>query len=318
MAQARSKKVLIQRFTANSAEPAAPVAPDSTAASPDTTAASPDSTAASLDPAATSLNSRKVDFVATEEPLEIRLNDITISTTMRTPGHDFELAAGFCHTEGLLADSAIASIRYCAEAPASETEFNVVSVETATAVPEPKPRLGTVTSACGVCGSQSIDTLCETLAPIPAAVANRFALDVLAAIPDKVRPHQSLFSKTGGVHAAAACDPQGEPLVIREDIGRHNAVDKVIGRLLLDGQLPANRPDHDPNAEPVADSDPQPLCLFVSGRASFEMLQKAWAGGFCAVVSVSSPSALAIELAQRANIQLAGFVRGASLNVYNP
>lgn len=292
MAQARSKKVLIERFTADPA-PSADAAPNV--------------------PAPASANGRKVDFVATEEPMEIRLNDTTISTTMRTPGHDFELAAGFCHNEGLLADSAIASIRYCAEAPASETEFNVVSVETATAVPEPKPRLGTVTSACGVCGSQSIDTLCESLAPIPdAAGSNRFALDVLAAIPDKVRPHQSLFSKTGGVHAAAACDRQGEPLVVREDIGRHNAVDKVIGRLLLDGQLPANRFGSDPNA------DQPPLCLFVSGRASFEMLQKAWAGGFCAVVSVSSPSALAVELAQHANIQLVGFVRGTSLNVYNP
>ena len=120
---------------------------------------------------------------------------------------------------------------------------------------------------------------------------------MLAGVPSQVRPHQSLFAKTGGVHAAAACNLSGEPLLVREDIGRHNAVDKVIGRLLLDDQLPSRNPQADP------------LGLFVSGRASFEMLQKAWAGGFVAVVAVSAPSALAVELAQQANIQLAGFAR---------
>ncbi len=299
MAQARSKKVLVEHFCVGTGS-------DS------------------------HNNSRKLDFVATEEPLEIRLNDTTISTTMRTPGHDFELAAGFCLTEGLLDGGVVSSIRYCATSPASETEFNVVTVETVGDIPTPKPRLGTVTSACGVCGAESIAKLCENLLPL--AGTQRIPLEVLAQIPEMVRPHQALFSKTGGVHAAAACSIEGEPLVVREDIGRHNAVDKVIGRLLLDDELPARNSAIKPQqptrlrAAEHSATELQPtrlraaeqqLCLFVSGRASFEMLQKAWAGGFSAVVSVSSPSSLAVELAQRANIQLAGFVRGGSLNLYN-
>ena len=273
MAQARSRKLLVEHFEAGT----------------------------QLNGAA----NRTTDHLATEEPLEIRLNDTTIATTMRTPGHDFELAAGFCLTEGVLTGGAIASIRYCATSPASETEFNVVTVETSGAIPEPQPRLGSVTSACGVCGAQSIENLCEYLSPLPSDTA-RFALDVLAGMAARVQPHQSLFAKTGGVHAAAACNLAGEPLLVREDIGRHNAVDKVIGRLLLDDQLPSRNPQV------------EPLGLFVSGRASFEMLQKAWAGGFVAVVAVSAPSALAVELAQQANIQLAGFARDDSLNLYHP
>jgi len=284
MAQARSKKVLVEHFCVGTGS-------DS------------------------HNNSRKLDFVATEEPLEIRLNDTTISTTMRTPGHDFELAAGFCLTEGLLDGGVVSSIRYCATSPASETEFNVVTVETVGDIPTPKPRLGTVTSACGVCGAESIAKLCKNLLPLD--VTQRIPLEVLAQIPEMVRPHQTLFSKTGGVHAAAACSIEGEPLVVREDIGRHNAVDKVIGRLLLDDELPARNSAIKPQQPTRLRAAEQQLCLFVSGRASFEMLQKAWAGGFSAVVSVSSPSSLAVELAQRANIQLAGFVRGGSLNLYN-
>ena len=240
---------------------------------------------------------RITDLVAVEEPLEIRIGDVRISTTMRTPGHDFELAAGFCHAEGLLRGGSVASIRYCADAPATETEFNIVTVETAGDVPEPTPRLGTATSSCGICGAESIQQLLEHLSPLE--TPRRFPPDVLAAIPEKVRPLQTLFEKTGGVHAAAVCDPNGEPLIVREDIGRHNAVDKVVGRMLLDGKLPA--------------SD---RCLFVSGRASFEILQKAWAAGFHAVAAVSAPSALAVALAQTANIHLTAFLRPPAMNHY--
>lgn len=241
---------------------------------------------------------RRPDEVVVEEPLTIQLNDVTVATTMRTPGHDFELAVGFCHAEGLLGGAPVTAVRYCAAAPASATEFNVVTV-TAPAAPPPAPRLGTTTSSCGWCGSDATLTLAGRLAPIPGASAP--AVAVLAGIADAVRPLQALFSATGAVHAAAAFAADGRVLLVREDVGRHNAVDKVVGRMLLDGQLPAGA-----------------LGLFVSGRASFELVAKAWAAGFAAMVSVSAPTALAVETARRAGLLLAGFGRGTALNVYAP
>lgn len=240
---------------------------------------------------------RTPDDVIVEEPLEIRLDDAIVTTTMRTPGNDFELAAGFCFTEGLLAGAPVQTCRYCATGSAVDTEFNVVSVETGGRAPVPAPRLTTTTSSCGLCGSQSIAELTDRLAPLPGGEA--IPLTVLAAVPDAATPHQELFASTGGVHAAATFDRAGRVGVIREDVGRHNAVDKVIGRLLLDGDLPATG-----------------LGLAVSGRASFEIVQKAWAAGFATVVAVSAPSSLAVETARRANMLLAGFVRDGSLNVY--
>jgi FdhD protein len=179
---------------------------------------------------------------------------------------------------------------------AVDTEFNVVTVETGGLAPSPRPRLGTVGSSCGICGSVAIDELCVRLKPLDAP---RFPLQILAEAPDAVRETQALFALTGGVHAAAAFDHDGRVLVVREDIGRHNAVDKVVGRLLLDGALPV----HD-------------LALFVSGRASFELVQKAWAAGFAAVVAVSAPSALAVDTARAANLTLAGFARNGHMNIY--
>ncbi len=235
--------------------------------------------------------------LAVEEPLEIRLDDHLVATTMRTPGHDFELAVGWCHGEGLLAGAPVETVRYCATGSAVDTEFNVVSVSTGGRAPVPDQRLGTSSTACGLCGSTAIDDLIDRIGPLgPAAV---FDPTVLAAVPDRVREHQPLFESTGAVHAAAAFDIDGAPLVVREDIGRHNAVDKVVGRLVLDGRVPA------------AD-----LGLFVSGRASFEMVQKAWAAGFSTVVAVSAPSALAVEVATRAGIALAGFARGETFRLY--
>ena len=240
------------------------------------------------------------DQVIVEEPLEIRLDGHLVGTTMRTPGHDFELAVGFVHAEGMLGGATVQQVRYCATGSAVDTEFNVVEVGTGGAAPLPAPRIGTATSACGLCGSTAIDRLAERLAPLRASVP--VVPTVLSAVPSRVRALQGLFEATGSVHAAASFDPAtGEVWLVREDIGRHNAVDKVVGRLLLDGRLPAAGAG-----------------LFVSGRASFEMVQKAWAAGFGLVAAVSGPSSLAVNVARRANVVLLGFLRDASMNVYAP
>ena len=242
---------------------------------------------------------RGPDRLIVEEPLTIQLDGVTVTTTMRTPGHDFELAVGFCHTEGLLGDAPVETIRYCGTGSAVATEFNVVTVDTAGMAPPPSPRLGTTSSSCGWCGSDQIDELVERLEPLPPT--DRFDLGVLGAVPAAVRERQELFADTGAVHAAAAFTRHGVPTLVREDVGRHNAVDKVVGAMRLAGDLPATE-----------------LGLFVSGRASVEMVQKAWAAGFGTVVAVSAPTALAVQAARRANIFLAGFVTGDRFNVYAP
>ena len=241
--------------------------------------------------------SRRVqDELIVEEPMSIRLDGELVATTMRTPGDDFELAVGFLVTEGMLDDAPIRAVRYCGQGSASGAEFNDVTVETGGVAPVPTPRLGPASSSCGICGSVAIDELVERLEPLD---LEPFDPAVLAGVTERIADDQALFSTTGAVHAAVAFDRSGQPLVLREDIGRHNAVDKVVGRLHLDGQLPAND-----------------LGLWVSGRASFEMAQKAWAAGFAALVAVSGPSALAVETARTAGLQLAGFARGDRLNLY--
>jgi FdhD protein len=245
-----------------------------------------------------SSSGRSPDQVIVEEPLEIRLDGTRVTTTMRTPGHDYELAVGFCFTDGLLAGAPVQTVRYCATGSAVDTAFNVVTVETGGAAPEPAPRLTTTTSSCGWCGTDQVDDVASRLT---ALTGDRVAFDaeLLASMPDRVAPHQDLFDATGGVHAAAAFDAAGDVVLVREDIGRHNAVDKVVGRLVLDGGVPASG-----------------LGLFVSGRTSFEIIQKAWAAGFGTVVAVSAPSSLAIEAAKRAGITLAGFARPGRVNLY--
>jgi FdhD protein len=242
---------------------------------------------------------RRPDQLIVEEPLTVQLDGTAVTTTMRTPGHDFELAVGFCHTEGLLAGMPVTTVRYCADGSAVGSEFNVVTVETGGQAPAPRPRMGTTTSSCGLCGNDAIDELCDRLPMLP--VADAIPIEVLQAVPDLVRVGQDLFDITGSVHAAAAFGADGTILLTREDVGRHNAVDKVIGRMLLDEKLPATG-----------------LGLFVSGRASFELVQKAWAAGFSTLVAVSAPTALAVHTARRAGLLLAGFVRGDRLNVYSP
>jgi FdhD protein len=240
---------------------------------------------------------RHPDELIVEEPMEIRLDDHLVTTTMRTPGHDFELAAGFCFTEGLLGGAPVLQVRYCGSSAAVETEFNEVTVETGDLAPRPQPRLTTTTSSCGLCGSTTITDLTERLhrlAPGPAVTP-----EVLAEVPAAARQRQELFGLTGAVHAAATFAPDGTIGIVREDVGRHNAVDKVVGHLLLEEGLPATG-----------------LGLYVSGRASFEIVQKAWAAGFRTVVAVSAPSSLAVEVATTAGITLAGFVRAGRVNLY--
>jgi FdhD protein len=240
---------------------------------------------------------RRPEELAVEEPMEIRLDGVRVATTMRTPGHDYELAVGWCLAEGVLAGAPILGVRYCATGSAVETEFNVVTVDTGGRAPTPEPRLTTATSSCGLCGSASLAELAERLSPLPPT--EPFGVEFLMGLPEQVRPRQSLYRSTGAVHGAAAITRTGEILAVREDIGRHNAVDKVVGRLHMDGRLPA-----------------RDLVLYVSGRASFEIVQKAWAAGFGAVVAVSAPSALAVETALTAGMQLVGFVRDGAGNVY--
>jgi FdhD protein len=244
---------------------------------------------------------RVPDALIVEEPLAIDLDGTLVATTMRTPGHDFELAVGLAHGDGLLAGAPVLTCRYCATGSAVESGFNVVSVDTGGVAPVPAPRLAATTSACGMCGSTAIEELQARIAPLPAG--DPWPVEVLVDVPARVHPDQDLFAATGAVHAAAAFDRVGAPLLVREDIGRHNAVDKVVGRLLLDGRLPA-----------------RDLGLYVSGRAGFEIVQKAWAAGFSAVVAVSAPSALAVEAARHAGMTLVGFVRGDApvANVYSP
>jgi len=247
--------------------------------------------------------SRRPDELIVEEPMSIQLDGTLVSTTMRTPGHDDELAVGFCLSEGLLVDAPVTGVRHTADWSAVGSEFNVVNVETGGRAAVPTPRLGNVSSSCGWCGSAQLDQLYGRLQPLPAV--EPMDLGVVGSIADSVFDGQGLFAATGSVHAAAAFDSDGVVLVTREDVGRHNAVDKVVGAMVLGAAglppLPATG-----------------LGLFVSGRASIEMVQKAWAAGFSTLVAVSAPTSLAVEAARRAGLMLAGFVRDGDFNVYSP
>lgn len=242
---------------------------------------------------------RAPDEVAVEAPLEVRIDGHLVTVTMRTPGNDLELAAGLCVSEGLLhpGGAPVRRIRYCTRG-VPDTGVDVVTVDTGGVSPAPAARTAASTTSCGLCGSTGIAALRRRLRsrPLP---PHRFPPEVLLAVPERVRAAQSVFAATGGVHAAAAFGPAGDLHVVREDVGRHNAVDKVVGRLLLDGRLPADR-----------------LGLFVSGRVSFEIVTKAWAAGFAAVVAVSAPSSLAVEAARAGGLALYGFARPGRVNAY--
>ncbi len=241
---------------------------------------------------------RQPDEVVVEEPLEIRLDGHLVATTMRTPGHDYELAVGFCAGDGLLGGAPVTGVRYCGQGSAAASEYNVVTVETAGRAPVPAPRLGNVSSSCGVCGTSTLTDLSTRLAPLRAEAV--FDVAAIGVVVDGVGERQEMFARTGGLHAAAVFDVAGVIEDVREDIGRHNAVDKVVGRRLLDGRTDASR-----------------LGLYVSGRASFEMVQKAWAAGFGTLVAVSAPSGLAVDAARAAGMTLVGFARRGEMNLYS-
>jgi FdhD protein len=245
-----------------------------------------------------------VDDVAVEEPLEIRVAGDPLSVTMRSPGADRELALGFLYAEGIIhsADD-VGSVAHCGR-PGEEGFGNVIDVLPGAGVvlaPEQVAgtRRGTITtSACGVCGRRSIDDLARRCAPV--RDESRVEAALLARLCEGMRAQQRLFARTGGVHAAALHDLAGAaPPIIHEDVGRHNAVDKVVGTLVLARALPATG-----------------RALLVSGRASFEIVQKAAAAGIAIVASVSAASSLAIDLAARMDMTLAAFVRGESMSVY--
>jgi FdhD protein len=239
------------------------------------------------------------DTMVVEEPLEIRLAGRPLSVTMRTPGDDFDLVTGFLHGEGIVtAADDVVTMRYCAD---TDT-LNVVEVVLAEGVrpPEvPAERSFYMTSACGVCGKTSIDAIRQRTRYDVRADPTTFDPAVLATLPETLRTAQRVFERTGGLHAAGLFDAAGRLLALREDVGRHNAVDKVVGWALKDKRLPLT--GH---------------VLLVSGRASFELTQKAMLAGVPVLAAVSAPSSLAAELADEAGMTLVGFLRGPSMNVY--
>ncbi len=261
---------------------------------------------------------RRPDRLVTEEPMEVRCSwpgrpAVPVAVTMRTPGHDFELAAGLSFAEGLIGGDGrdwadrVTSVAYCADLPpGTRQDHNVVTVSLS--VPpavEPRQRTATVTaasSACGVCGADSVDAVVERLGPGGATLvseARTVPVEVVHGLPDALRDQQRVFGKTGGLHAAGLVDAEGDVEVVREDVGRHNAVDKVIGHRLLAARSPS------------AD------VLAVSGRLGYEIVQKAVVAAIPVVVAVGAPSSLSVELAQRAGVTLIGFADTRRFVVYS-
>lgn len=249
------------------------------------------------------LNRPRSEVLATEEPFEIRLNadgqEFKATVTMRTPGNDFELAVGFLYAESVLAGKQdLHSVRYCQ--PADEQQYNVVTVD----LRGPMPDTATLdrnfysNSGCGVCGKASLDQLAITGVP-PLGEGPKLSPELILSLPERLHKGQKLFAKTGGVHAAGLFDAEGELLAVREDVGRHNALDKLVGWALLQDRLPLT--GH---------------TILVSGRASFELVQKALRAGAGVLCAVSAPSSLAVDLAARFGMTLVGFLRDEAFNVY--
>lgn len=241
------------------------------------------------------------DWVAREEPLEIQVQGVSLAVVMRTPGHDAELVRGFLVTERVVQDPGeIVSVRHCSRAASAEAEGNVVQAVLGTARRidlEAMRRNLFAGSSCGICGKASIESALGTAPPLDDP--SRFPAALFAGLPERLRETQAAFDRTGGLHAAALFDRAGRLQVVREDVGRHNAVDKVVGWAAAQGLLPlAGRG------------------LLVSGRISFEIVQKALAARIPVVAAVSAPSSLAVALASAAGMALVGFLRGSGLNVY--
>jgi FdhD protein len=255
--------------------------------------------------------SRKNDEVAVEEPLEIQVSSHSaggsaaksVAITMRTPGADEELAVGFLFTEGIIAaPDQVLSVQPQGEADADSGLQNIVGVEIDPDVDLQLDRLERhfyTTSSCGVCGKASLDALRVTGVDSLAAHQTRFPAKILTDMPDAVRAQQPLFSKTGGLHAAAIFGSDGDIAIVKEDVGRHNATDKAIGALFLAGRLPAHE-----------------MALLVSGRASFELMQKAAVAGIPLLAAVGAPSSLAVQTAKEFGMTLVGFLRDGTFNIY--
>jgi FdhD protein len=248
------------------------------------------------------------EHLATEEPMQILVAGVggepaALAVTMRTPGHDFELAAGFVVTEGVAGPSDISSVDYC-EAVKGDDEaarYNHVTVRLSTPWTAPTgERYFSANSSCGMCGKASIDQI-ETACPV-LAEAEPFDSELIVSLPDRLRQAQKAFDRTGGLHAAGLFDRTGGMLVAREDVGRHNAVDKVVGWTVLGGAVGVS---------------PLDRVLAVSGRVSFEIVQKAAMSGVAVIAAVSAPSSLAVSAAARLGMTVAGFVRDGSFNIYS-
>ena len=244
------------------------------------------------------------DTLAGEEPLELRIGGRSFAVTMRTPGADFDLAAGFLVSEGIITRTEqLSAMRYCAGNNGEANEYNVLDLTLAAGVAPPDENMARAfftTSSCGLCGKASIDAVRTRSAFNVSDDPLRVNSEFLANLPGRLREAQKVFEKTGGLHAAALFSGQtGEVLVLREDVGRHNAVDKVIGWALREGRLPLRG-----------------TILLVSGRASFELVQKAVMAGIPMLCAVSAPSSLAVDLAQETNMTLIGFLRDPSMVVY--
>jgi FdhD protein len=248
----------------------------------------------------------RVDAVAGEEPLEIRLllggETRTVAITMRTPGSDFELATGFLFGEGVISRGAeVSGISYCVDRDIGEEQrYNIVNVKLAPGVrPDLRPleRHFFTSSACGVCGKAALEALAIRRQPL----TDRVSLDpaTVLELPQRLRAAQGVFDATGGLHAAALFDASGDLIALREDVGRHNALDKLVGWALLEGRVPLSQ-----------------SVLLVSGRASYELLQKAVVAGIPIVCAVSAPSSLAVEVSEGFGLTLIGFLRGDRFNVY--
>jgi FdhD protein len=247
---------------------------------------------------------QRVDALAVEEPLELRVGGQSLSVTMRTPGHDVELAHGFLLTEGIIGSAAdVVTARYCQGTdPDGRQTYNVLDVVLADGVAAPGPGVArnfTTTSSCGVCGKGALESVRLRTRHCPAGDAVVLDPAVLRKLPGALRSAQRVFDSTGGLHAAGLYESDGTAVAVREDIGRHNAVDKVLGAALLAGRVPAAG-----------------TVLMVSGRASFELVQKAAMAGVSTLAAVSAPSSLAAELAEDEGITLIGFLRGDSMNIY--
>jgi FdhD protein len=249
------------------------------------------------------VRSERTDTLAAEEPLEIRVHgpgqeQRSVAVTMRTPGGDFELAVGFLFTEGLITPADVSRVAYCDTLPGEDQRYNIVSVTLAR--PFDFDRLKRnfyATSSCGVCGKAALDDIEVRCAPVSTGTTVDAA--TLLNLPDALRRAQKVFDRTGGLHAAGLFAPDGGAVSVREDVGRHNAVDKVVGEQVLAGRVPLA--DH---------------VLQVSGRLSFEIVQKAAVAGIPVVSAVSAPSSLAVEAGERFGMTLVGFVRDDRLNVY--